>query len=110
MTDDTHTPLPWIARYGDIVGAKRNDERLYPNVAWDLDHADATLIVRACNSHYELLAELESVTQLLASMQAAIAAAAHEVGMDDHETVDRLTRVIQSCERVIAKARQGGTQ
>ena len=53
----THTALPWH-NYGGIGSVYRADGE---PVAEYTSPSDAAFIVRACNSHYELLAALEDL-------------------------------------------------
>jgi len=62
MSEAKHTPLPWTFQENrsgmisnDVIGSDRN------TVACYVGSANAAFIVKACNSHYELLQILRSV-------------------------------------------------
>jgi hypothetical protein len=79
-----HTQLPWMICIGDMIKSA-NTETLgarvadcdtsamsdKPYLATEPDKANAAFIVRACNSHYELLAALELCTRYLADLSGA---------------------------------------
>jgi hypothetical protein len=61
MSNDKHTPLPWVAN-GRYIGTPNHlsyvGEVRDENGNWSdtvKSRGDAAFIVRACNSHYELL-------------------------------------------------------
>lgn len=79
MSETKHTPGPWVTdeRHNypcDIYANSENGEELIA-IACDLDdggamtdEANARFIVRACNSHEELLAALKRLTAEIAGM------------------------------------------
>jgi hypothetical protein len=69
MTDPVHTPLPWWIDDDGFIAAGSGDD--YQTVAdphcrptadyGDENGANAAFIIRACNSHYQLLDTLDFV-------------------------------------------------
>lgn len=60
-----HTPLPWFYEQVHKEGyfkITRDDGEDTHKVASGLSQSDAAFIVRACNSHYDLIAALEGLT------------------------------------------------
>ena len=58
MSDQKHAELPWELSYdGRTIGPVKYVHTVQPRVGET--KANAEFIVRACNSHYELLAALE---------------------------------------------------
>lgn len=68
-----HTPLPWTQyeNGGQIYNANKS---FVTCVQSTLCQEDAAFIVRACNSHYDLVAALEAVTKEL-----------HELSKDEQD-------------------------
>lgn len=74
MVSQEHSPLPWHWWYAELDGdpvmdgahtATLDDANgssvVFHEARWRIDQDDAEFIVRACNSHYELLAALKDV-------------------------------------------------
>lgn len=61
-----HTPVPWCVVPG--TSAIHTEDGLYlggANLRQGENEANAAFIVRACNSHYELLEALEALSEML---------------------------------------------
>lgn len=78
----THTPGPWYIEDGRIYGQEARDDYLICDLAPgnqginETDEANAEFIVRACNSHYELLETLERILEgdLMSNMEEIVLA------------------------------------
>lgn len=57
-----HTPLPWYAKKNPKLSAVRAESDGEYIAEMIGSYANAAFIVRACNSHYELLEALEELT------------------------------------------------
>jgi hypothetical protein len=64
----THTPGPWSTSGRTIVDKTGRSICNNGNSSTGDEPANAAFIVRACNSHYELLAALEACTRYLADL------------------------------------------
>lgn len=66
MSEIKHTPLPWQYNYDDVLASEYADD-LICNCEWrdEEGKANAAFIVRACNSHYELLEALKDTLSAL---------------------------------------------
>lgn len=103
-TETKHTTLPWIndplqptiwANGGEIKIATIDDlPRINGKSQWIEEQANAAFIIRACNSHYELLQ----------ACKAAIADA-NQTGCSENLAVIH-TATIRQCMAAIAKATQ----
>lgn len=60
MSDIKHSPLPWQVREKQIL-ALNGDDLFHIETADIFKQEDADFIVRACNSHYELIEALEMI-------------------------------------------------
>lgn len=73
MTEQKHTPLPWVVNEMDDTFIETTSGKgiceIPSNGCYDyseLDH-NAKFIVRACNSHYDLVEALEMIVDYLDS-------------------------------------------
>lgn len=76
MTKVKHSPLPWSAVYSDHTEQYENEDWIiysgvenlcsgnYYSTPGIKKEEDAAFIIRACNSHYELLAALELTVKM----------------------------------------------
>lgn len=94
----THTPGPWVAQppRGHQHAIDRKREIVSPILGGGelvvvgehtgidcLKEADAAFIVRACNSHYELLAALESAAESIEQLVKVGRIPANNAGLRD---------------------------
>ena len=107
------TPLPWRLhtyndghRLGYIQGSPLDGEKYGDAVVLNFakptsprSHANAAFIVRACNSHYELLEALETTRALVVACAPS--------GFTDHDAVLALYENNDALTAVLAKATGG---
>ena len=104
MADTTgHTPLPWTIGRGRrwITSGEVDIARIHDvsKIGEDEAVANAEFIVRACNSHYDLLDALETLLNMLPDSNMG------EIGV----TANTMHDIIITAEDAIAKAKGGDT-
>lgn len=73
QTTPAHTALPWRLMNGNEICANNKQETLIAEVFDENEaewKANAEFIVRACNSHYELLEHLRNIVEMARSVSA----------------------------------------
>ena len=70
IVETKHTPLPWIYKHREACGficAGKHDTSFLPEIPGS-SREDAEFIVKACNSHYELLEECEKAYKVMSEL------------------------------------------
>ncbi len=93
MTEVKHTPLPWITAgrngAGDHIHGNDGEVawcRTYVGIPSETIKANAEFIVRACNSHYELLDAARRAEAMIELLRAT----AYQIGLEGTKEWDEL--------------------
>ncbi len=108
MTEMKHTPLPWVANgryigtpnHMSYVGEVRDESGNWSDTV--KSRGDAVFIVRACNSHYDLLDAVQRAEAMIELMRSA----AYQVGLEGTKEWDEIVggSDVQGTYDVILKA------